>query len=152
MSGTSPSSTEARDEDTEGINSSSDSSDQVTLSSSRSTLRLSRQQSSSSGSSSSSHYPTIEDIGATISPEEVYEVGERVFAFHRERIYEAKILEVKRSKPKQAPTTYLIHYQGWKDRWDEVVPPSRLLKYTPANKLLESKVSQAYTQQKAGKR
>ena len=109
---------------------------------------------SDEGRPRSAHFPSGEEAGELYeggAEEHLYEAGERVLAWHLERIYEAKVLEAKR-KPKQRPSGYLIHYTGWKDRWDEVVGAERLLKYTPANKLLQVRISQAYTQQKAARR
>ncbi len=37
--------------------------------------------------------------------------------------YTAKVVEV---NPSRKATPYLVHYQGWKGRWDEWVPESRL--------------------------
>jgi len=42
-----------------------------------------------------------------------YSVGEKVLVFHLGNLYDAKILKIENER-------YFIHYQGWKDRWDEV--------------------------------
>lgn len=42
-----------------------------------------------------------------------FTVGEKVLVFHLGNLYDAKILKVENER-------YFIHYQGWKDRWDEV--------------------------------
>ena len=104
-------------------------------------------------SSDNTHFPQDSEIVSLIpSPSiESFEVGERVFAWHHKRLYEAKVLEVRTPKGKSSPM-YLIHYTGWKERWDEQVPPERLLKYIPSNKALESRVAQISTQHRAGKR
>jgi hypothetical protein len=43
-----------------------------------------------------------------------FAVGDKVLVLHFGNLYDAKILETKQDK-------YFIHYQGWKDRWDEVI-------------------------------
>jgi len=73
---------------------------------------------------------------------EEYTAGEKIFAFHQGLIYEAKVLKVElRADTEKArigaqKPFYYIHYQGWKDRWDEWVEDDRILKHTPANNQL----------------
>ena len=42
---------------------------------------------------------------------------EKIFCFHHEYLYEAKVLEVRRSDPKDktSPHEYKVHYKGWKN-------------------------------------
>ena len=48
----------------------------------------------------------------------VYQKDEKVFCFHGELLYEAKITDLRRSDPKdtKSPFEYKIHYRGWKNR------------------------------------
>ncbi|KAH7102485.1 MRG-domain-containing protein [Auriculariales sp. MPI-PUGE-AT-0066] len=74
--------------------------------------------------------------GPTSAP--TYTVNERVLCFHGPLLYEAKVLKVENFDEGDTPTgvaglNYRVHYKGWKQTWDETVPPNRLLKYTEAN-------------------
>ncbi|CAE7091356.1 unnamed protein product [Rhizoctonia solani] len=69
-----------------------------------------------------------------------FNVGERVLCYHGPLIYEAKLLKSETATeanphPKTGCTGvhYLVHYKGWKQTWDEWVPPPRLLKWNDAN-------------------
>lgn len=44
-----------------------------------------------------------------------YEVQERVLCFHGPMLYEAKVLEVKKSEDKKELPEYKVHYKGWKN-------------------------------------
>ena len=46
-----------------------------------------------------------------------YAKDEKAFCFHHEFLYEAKVLEVRRSdnKDKTSPHEYRVHYKGWKN-------------------------------------
>lgn len=44
-----------------------------------------------------------------------YDVQERVLCFHGPMLYEAKVLEVKRSDDKKELPEYKVHYKGWKN-------------------------------------
>lgn len=48
-----------------------------------------------------------------------YHKEEKVFCFHHEILYEAKIVEVKLSDPddKKSPYEYRVHYKGWKNTY-----------------------------------
>jgi mortality factor 4-like protein 1 len=64
--------------------------------------------------------------------EKEFEEGEKVLAYHQSLIYEAKILKkefrsLPLSKGGEMKAFYLVHYQGWKEKWDEWVDSSRLL-------------------------
>ena len=51
------------------------------------------------------------------SHQPTYGRDERVLCFHRELLYEAKVLESKLSDPddKKSPFQYRVHYKGWKN-------------------------------------
>eukprot|EP01090_Pellita_catalonica_P009078 TRINITY_DN20145_c0_g1_i1.p1 TRINITY_DN20145_c0_g1~~TRINITY_DN20145_c0_g1_i1.p1 ORF type:complete len:279 (+),score=55.43 TRINITY_DN20145_c0_g1_i1:34-870(+) len=69
--------------------------------------------------------------------------GEKIFAHHQGLVYEAKILDVEyrtESAIGVRKPYYLIHYQGWKDRWNEYVPEDLILKYNEKNKKLKRKL------------
>lgn len=61
---------------------------------------------------------------------EQYEVGEVIYAFHQGLIYEAKILDMDFRDGKQM---HHIHYKGWKDKWNEWVDDTRILKFNEEN-------------------
>jgi mortality factor 4-like protein 1 len=46
-----------------------------------------------------------------------YEVQERVLCFHGPMLYEAKVLEVKKSEDKKELPEYKVHYKGWKNTY-----------------------------------
>lgn len=81
-------------------------------------------------------------------------IGGKVLAYHGPLIYEAKILKiheknktfVENLEGKHEPvedsrlpeelynvTACFVHYKGWKPKWDEWVPPERLLEFSEAN-------------------
>ncbi|KAI7882510.1 MRG-domain-containing protein [Lichtheimia hyalospora FSU 10163] len=59
-----------------------------------------------------------------------YEKDEKVLCYHGPLIYEAKIVRV---ESKDDRPMYFVHYKGWKQTWDELVPDDRLLKWTDSN-------------------
>ncbi|KAF7507334.1 hypothetical protein GJ744_010651 [Endocarpon pusillum] len=68
-----------------------------------------------------------------------YQALEKVFCFHLELMYEAKIIgEPKRKDPNDptSPWMYLVHYKGWKTTWDDWVSEDRLRKLTEDNREL----------------
>ncbi|KAK2748857.1 Esa1p-associated factor [Onygenales sp. PD_40] len=67
-----------------------------------------------------------------------YHKDEKVFCFHHEILYEAKILEVRLTDPedRKSPHEYRVHYKGWKNTWDDWVLQDRLRKATDDNKEL----------------
>jgi mortality factor 4-like protein 1 len=77
-------------------------------------------------------------------PEPVFDEGEKVYAWHQNMLYEAKILRLEfRTKPNstrlgETEPYYFIHYQGWKNKWDEWVNNSRVVGFTPENKQFQS--------------
>ncbi|PGG98626.1 mortality factor 4-like protein 1 [Blastomyces parvus] len=68
----------------------------------------------------------------------VYHKDEKVFCFHHEILYEAKILEVRLTDPddRRSPYEYRVHYKGWKNTWDDWVLQDRLRKATEENREL----------------
>eukprot|EP01113_Clastostelium_recurvatum_P034526 TRINITY_DN4693_c0_g1_i3.p1 TRINITY_DN4693_c0_g1~~TRINITY_DN4693_c0_g1_i3.p1 ORF type:complete len:349 (+),score=65.25 TRINITY_DN4693_c0_g1_i3:238-1284(+) len=103
--------------------------------------------------------------------ESSFSENEKVLAFHQGMIYEAKVqkatftAEKPVKDPLRTPVTaasleesqgppqwwYLLHYQGWNDRWDEWVDASRLLKYNDENKQLQAKMAEDHKAAKAAK-
>jgi len=57
-----------------------------------------------------------------------HQVGSKIFCFHGPLIYESKVLkaQMKQISGVQMPS-YFVHYQGWKDKWDDWVPEDRTL-------------------------
>ncbi|KAG0636656.1 MRG-domain-containing protein [Tuber brumale] len=70
-----------------------------------------------------------------------YEVQERVLCFHGPMLYEAKVLEVKKSEDKKELPEYKVHYKGWKNTWDEFVPADRLRKMNEENLRLQKELN-----------
>ncbi|KDN40349.1 MRG-domain-containing protein [Tilletiaria anomala UBC 951] len=67
-----------------------------------------------------------------------YAVNEKILCFHGPLLYQAKVLKAEdwKSEDKKKGHTgphYFVHYQGWKQTWDEWVPESRMLKYNDEN-------------------
>ncbi|KAI9733570.1 MAG: Esa1p-associated factor [Cirrosporium novae-zelandiae] len=90
------------------------------------------------------------------SKELTYEKNERVFCFHHDLLYEAKILDIEPGDPNDEtkPITYQIHYKGWKHTWDDHVPVERLRKFTDehrdlANTLRKQKLEDQAREQAA---
>jgi mortality factor 4-like protein 1 len=94
-----------------------------------------------------------EMVKAHIQPqleEPKFKEGEKILAYHQSLIYEAKVLKAemrpdpnKRIEGKKKPY-YLIHYQGWNDRWDEWVDDTRLLKFTDENREIQQKIKEEH--------
>ncbi|GAM23719.1 hypothetical protein SAMD00019534_068940 [Acytostelium subglobosum LB1] len=73
---------------------------------------------------------------------DTYEENERVLVHHQGKIYEAKVLKVEHTdtnNKRKRNTLYLIHYQGWKDKYDEWIDSSKMLKLNEKNKELQRK-------------
>ncbi|CAL0325939.1 unnamed protein product [Lupinus luteus] len=64
------------------------------------------------------------------SPLGLYSEDEKVLAFYKNQIYEAKVQKVERRMNKWK---YHVHYIGWKTKWDEWVDEDQLLKHTQEN-------------------
>ncbi|KAJ9083327.1 Esa1p-associated factor [Entomophthora muscae] len=100
---------------------------------------------------------------------------EQILCYHGPLLYEAKVLKAevwseeklasqKQSSKKTQPKgkgknpdedlpgpRYHIHYKGWKQRWDEWVTASRILKWTPSNLELQIKLNENMTNGKPRK-
>ncbi|KAH8708603.1 MRG-domain-containing protein [Phaeosphaeriaceae sp. PMI808] len=72
------------------------------------------------------------------APEPSYRKDEKVYCFHHELLYEAKVLEVKpiEADDQKSGFQYKVHYKGWKNTWDDWVPEDRLRKLSPENREL----------------
>ncbi|KAH6869932.1 hypothetical protein J4E91_008534 [Alternaria rosae] len=71
------------------------------------------------------------------APEPAFKKDEKVFCFHHELLYEAKVLEVRPvEEDKKNGFEYRVHYKGWKNTWDDWVPEDRLRKLSPENREL----------------
>ncbi|KAI5310475.1 Esa1p-associated factor [Ascosphaera atra] len=86
----------------------------------------------------------------------LYHKDEKVFCFHHEILYEAKILDVRHQDPddKKSPHEFLVHYKGWKNTWDDWVTQDRLRKLTDENRELAMTLRrevEAANRAKAGK-
>jgi len=74
-----------------------------------------------------------------------YNAQERVLCYHGNHVYEAKVLKTKNFDERSLTTGefgphYLVHYKGWKQKWDEWVPENRLLKLNEENLELQKKL------------
>lgn len=56
--------------------------------------------------------------------------GERVLCFHGPLLYEARCHKV---NTEGEVDLYLIHYNGWSQKWDEWIPETRILKFNDTN-------------------
>jgi len=63
-------------------------------------------------------------------PPSLFTDNERVLCFHGPLIYEGKVIKV---NYKEGVWNCFIHYAGWSKSWDEYVPETRVLKWTPEN-------------------
>ncbi|EIM84882.1 MRG-domain-containing protein [Stereum hirsutum FP-91666 SS1] len=84
---------------------------------------------------------------STVTPT-TYAQNERVLCYHGPLMYEAKVLKAEVLETGNAKTGsggihYFVHYKGWKQTWDEWVPPTRLLKYNEQNIQLQKQLTQA---------
>jgi mortality factor 4-like protein 1 len=75
---------------------------------------------------------------SSVPPTPTYSVKEKVLCYHGPLVYEAKILKSQKFDDTNTKTGitgqhYQVHYKGWKQTWDEWVPPSRLLKWNEQN-------------------
>ncbi|KAI5655248.1 hypothetical protein M9H77_32435 [Catharanthus roseus] len=68
-----------------------------------------------------------------------YQEGEKVLAFHNQRVYEAK---VQRIGFQMNEWRYFIHYIGWNKSWDEWVGFDRLMKHTEENLQKEKEINE----------
>ncbi|RZC14957.1 Protein MRG2 isoform B [Glycine soja] len=80
-----------------------------------------------SNSSSTTHTQTRNHISFAAP----YAVGEKVLTNHSDCLYEAKVRQVEYRNTKG--WQFLVHYLGWKKRWDEWLDLDRLMKHTEEN-------------------
>ncbi|KAI9297395.1 MRG-domain-containing protein, partial [Neoconidiobolus thromboides FSU 785] len=59
-------------------------------------------------------------------------IGENLLCYHGPLLYEAKQQDHSEGSD-QPGVRYRVHYKGWKSRWDEWVPTSRILKLNEKN-------------------
>jgi len=71
-----------------------------------------------------------------------FAVEEKVFCFHMEMLYEARILGVEQSE--DGGWQYKIHYKGWKNTWDDWVPQDRVRKFNDENKELATQLREQF--------
>lgn len=83
----------------------------------------------------------------------MFERNELVLAWHGPLLYDAIIKDVKQDS---SCDSYLVHYQGWNNRWDEWVSGERMLKRNTTNlreqERASAAVDQARKQAKQGKK
>ncbi|KAF8582395.1 MRG-domain-containing protein [Ramaria rubella] len=77
-----------------------------------------------------------------------FTINERVLCYHGPLIYEAKVLKTETwdeatTRSGSVGPHYFVHYKGWKQTWDEWVPPDRILKFNETNLALQKKLSSA---------
>ncbi|KAI9015149.1 MRG-domain-containing protein [Gaertneriomyces semiglobifer] len=80
-----------------------------------------------------------------------FDNGEQVLCFHGPLLYEAKVLKAELWQDKagfEDGSYYFVHYKGWKNTWDEWVPESRILKFTPENLQKQADLKDAVMVQK----
>ncbi|PLW10382.1 hypothetical protein PCANC_01676 [Puccinia coronata f. sp. avenae] len=82
-------------------------------------------------------------------PKGGYSEHEKVLCYHGPLLYEAKVLKVKESSPDDTRgiskgNQYLVHYKGWKQKWDEWVPEGRLLKWTNENVRIRTELQEIH--------
>ena len=70
--------------------------------------------------------------------------GERVLCYEPDPtkvrvVYDAKILKVEKGE-KKGEEVYLVHFQGWNDKWDRLVPREFLLKVTEESRSLQKQL------------
>ncbi|XP_076445942.1 MSL complex subunit 3-like isoform X2 [Babylonia areolata] len=78
-----------------------------------------------------------------------HSVGELVLCFEPDPtkarvLYEAKVLDsqVSRDKTGRKCAAYLVHFQGWNNSWDRLVPESFILKASEENKALMKRLTE----------
>ena len=64
-----------------------------------------------------------------------YEKGEKVLVLQTPLLYNAKVLKV--GEDATEGNLYFVHYDGWKKKWDEWVPPGRMFKRNEDNLRLQ---------------
>ncbi|XVF64128.1 hypothetical protein PTKIN_Ptkin09bG0142600 [Pterospermum kingtungense] len=74
-----------------------------------------------------------------------FRVGEKVFAYHHHRYYEAKILQFER---RRTGYHYYVHYLGWKKSWDEWLTADRLMEFTDRNRKIQEDLNKFHEERK----
>ncbi|XAR48386.1 hypothetical protein NMG60_11031203 [Bertholletia excelsa] len=74
--------------------------------------------------------------------------GEKVLAFHNNRVYEAKVQKI---EFKNEEWRYYVHYLGWSKNWDEWVVMDRLMKYTEENLRKQQELNEKQGTEKTAK-
>ncbi|KNC98664.1 uncharacterized protein SPPG_06345 [Spizellomyces punctatus DAOM BR117] len=68
-----------------------------------------------------------------------YVENETILCYHGPLLYEAKVMKAEywehdgKKESEHVGPHYFIHYKGWNVKWDDWVPESRTLKWTPEN-------------------
>ncbi|RKP06762.1 MRG-domain-containing protein [Thamnocephalis sphaerospora] len=82
----------------------------------------------------------------------VFKQDQNVLCFHGPLLYEAKILAAEwwegREDAEDGPY-YLVHYKGWKQRWDEWVQETRVMAINEENLRKQRALKQSYRTKKA---
>lgn len=78
----------------------------------------------------------------------MFAMGEYVLCFEPDPtkarvLYEAKVLDTTTTKDISGAKipAYHVHFQGWNNSWDRIVPETYVLKNTDENKQLMKKIS-----------
>eukprot|EP01138_Halocafeteria_seosinensis_P004647 gb/GECG01004753.1/.p1 GENE.gb/GECG01004753.1/~~gb/GECG01004753.1/.p1 ORF type:complete len:377 (+),score=71.08 gb/GECG01004753.1/:1-1131(+) len=66
------------------------------------------------------------------------QVGDKVFAYHMNQLYEAKVME--KETDKTGDPHYFVHYHGWAKKWDEWVASDRIMPINEETKKLKDKI------------
>jgi mortality factor 4-like protein 1 len=74
-----------------------------------------------------------------------YDENETILAWHGELIYKAKVMKVR-----PEAELYFLHYQGWKNRWDEWVGPQRMLKDDAQGRAIQAECRQKLAARRRG--
>ncbi|CAG0900157.1 unnamed protein product [Cyprideis torosa] len=80
-----------------------------------------------------------------------FDVKSKVLCYHGQLIYEGKVLNRKFQSTDKI-WEYLIHYSGWKSKWDEWVPEDRVLQYNDENLVKKKEVAEAVKKKKKNKK
>ncbi|KAI9353364.1 MRG-domain-containing protein [Zopfochytrium polystomum] len=76
--------------------------------------------------------------------------NEKILCFHGPLMYEAKVLKCDMFHDHRGEGPhYYIHYKGWKQSWDEWVPETRVLKYTPENLKKQADLNESVSSKKS---
>ncbi|GMP45408.1 hypothetical protein CsSME_00013946 [Camellia sinensis var. sinensis] len=85
----------------------------------------------SDGSTTETDIDIRDSVDSLSSPaSSPFSEGEKVLAYHKLKIYEAKVQKV---EFRMKEWRYFVHYPGWNKNWDEWVGMDRLMKFTEDN-------------------